>query len=303
VTESRDIAVAIATRDRPAQLARCVDAILDGALTPVEIVIVDQGSTPDAAHRLAEYVRRGIALAHILQRPLGLSAARNAALRAASASLLAITDDDCVPSHEWLLGLARVLDESPEVVAVTGPVLPLGPEEEGKPLSSRSGRSPRAFRRGAVPWVVGTGGNFGCRREAILAVGGYDERLGAGTEGGAGEDVDLLHRLLRGGQQIRYEPSALVYHARVSAERRRATRDSYGRGIGACCVLWFFEKDAAAPILLARWLALRTRRALKAVLVGHWRRVAEEVEVVRGTARGLAYGVKVARQATASGRR
>ena len=38
-----DVSVAIATMNRPAALARCVEAILDGDMKPAELIVVDQG--------------------------------------------------------------------------------------------------------------------------------------------------------------------------------------------------------------------------------------------------------------------
>ena len=38
------MSVVIATVDRPAGLARCLDALLSGSVVPSEIIIVDQGS-------------------------------------------------------------------------------------------------------------------------------------------------------------------------------------------------------------------------------------------------------------------
>src|SRR5262249_59428676 len=115
--------------------------------------------------------------------------------------------------------------------------------------SSRRGTERVEFRGRPLPWLVGTGANIAVRREWASRIGGYDERLGAGTRGGAGEDLDFLYRLLRSGAHVRYEPDALVYHERQSKARRRKTRTSYGRGVGACCALWLRERDAGGTAI------------------------------------------------------
>ena len=177
--------------------------------------------------------------------------------------------------------------------AVTGRVLPLGPELPGLyAVSSRISEAPAEFAGPALPWLVGTGGNFAARREVLLRAGGFDERLGAGSPGGSGEDMDLLYRLLRSGARIRYEPEAVVYHERQPRDRRLASRSSYGRGIGACCGLWLRGRDLNALAVLGHWLRMRGGMAAGAVRRRQWSSVREELLVLGGTARGLVYGLR-----------
>ena len=180
--------------------------------------------------------------------------------------------------------------------AVTGPVLPLGPETPGLyAVSSRISSSPADFAGRALPWLVGTGGNFAARRDWLLRVGGFDERLGAGSPGGSGEDMDLLYRLLRAGARIRYEPRAVVFHERQPRDRRLASRSAYGRGIGACCGLWLRGRDPHALAVLGGWLRMRGSMAAGALRRRQWGGVREELLVLGGTARGLVYGLRSGR--------
>ncbi|MEA2562772.1 MAG: hypothetical protein QOH06_4276 [Acidobacteriota bacterium] len=180
--------------------------------------------------------------------------------------------------------------------AVTGRVLPLGPEQPGLyAVSSRTSALPADFAGRALPWLVGTGGNFAARRDLLLRVGGFDERLGAGSPGGSGEDMDLLYRLLRAGARIRYEPQAVIYHERQPRDRRLASRSAYGRGIGACCGLWLRGRDLHALGVLAGWLRMRGGMAAGAVRRRQWSGVREELLVLGGTARGLVYGFRAGR--------
>jgi len=71
-------------------------------------------------------------------------------------------------------------------------------------------------------------------RSAIGNVGGFDERLGAGSHFPASEDNDLGFRLLEAGYRINYDPEAALYHRAWRNERDfLALRWSYGRGQGA----------------------------------------------------------------------
>lgn len=286
-----DLTVAVATLDRPQGLARCLEALALGTVRPAEVLVVDQGEG-------ADLVVEGLPIRHLRQERRGLAASRNLALTEASRPVLAVTDDDCVPDVGWVAALEQAFRSPHPPDAVTGPVLPLGPEAPGLyAVSSRTSASPADFTGRALPWLVGTGANFAARREWLLRAGGFDERLGAGSPGGAGEDMDLLYRLLRAGARIRYEPRAVVFHERQPRERRLASRSAYGRGIGACCGLWLRERDLHALAVLGGWLRMRGGMAAGALRRRQWGGVREELLVLGGTARGLVYGLRSGRAA------
>jgi GT2 family glycosyltransferase len=287
-----DLTVAVATLDRPDGLARCLEALATGTMQPAEVIVVDQGLGADVV--VASFQGR-LPVRCLRQERRGLAASRNLALTEALRPVLAVTDDDCVPDVHWIAALDRAL-RSPGPDAATGRVLPLGPEATGfYALSSRTSESPADFTGRALPWLVGTGGNFAARREWLVRAGGFDERLGAGTAGAAGEDMDILYRLLRAGARIRYEPRAVVFHERQPRERRLASRSAYGRGIGACCGLWLRGHDLHALAVLAGWLRMRGAMAAVALRRRRWNSLREELLVLGGTARGLVYGLRAGR--------
>jgi hypothetical protein len=114
----------------------------------------------------------------------------------------------------------------------------------------------------------------------------FDVRLGVGTAGKAGEDLDLIDRLLADGERIRYEPAAVVRHERQTPARRTASRYAYGYGVGALVGLGLRRREARPLVHLARWLALRARLAFAR------RALADELRVLAGTCGGLVYGLR-----------
>ena len=217
----------------------------------------------------------------------GLSAARNLGARTANADVLAFTDDDCVPDGEWLAELGRAFAADAAPAVVTGPMLPLPGASPGLvAVSSRTSRERREFTGRALPWEVGTGGNTAIRRAWLDRVGGFDERLGVGTPGHAGEDLDLFRRVLQAGGRIVYEPDAVCRHEQKTPAERRARRASYGLGAGAALGLWLREGDPRALPALARWVSLRARMAVRGSAT-------DELRVLGGTVRGLAYGLRL----------
>jgi GT2 family glycosyltransferase len=285
------ISVAVATVDRPAALARCLDALLAGDLLPSEVLVVDQGTPDPTAKVLAARPDGPVALVHLPQRRRGLSTARNLALAQARCPILAITDDDCVPDRGWIAAISRAFSGQAAPDAVTGRVLPLGPARPGLyPVSVRDSTRCAVFAGRAIPWLVGSGGNCAVRRAWLASVGGYNERLGAGSPGKAAEDIDLFYRLLCAGARIGYEPDAVIYHERQSRERRRASRWTYGYGVGALCGLCLRRRDPYAFRMLAHWAFQQAWAGAGSLRRQEWWQAHTRVLSLAGTIPGLWYG-------------
>jgi histidinol-phosphate phosphatase family protein len=121
----------------------------------------------------------------------GPAAARNFGWRASSADWIAFLDDDVVPDPTWLADLAADLGS-------------LSPSEAG----SQGGlRVPLPVRRPQTDWERNVSGlerawwataDMAFRREALAAVGGFDERFPRAYR----EDADLALRLLDRGYRL-----------------------------------------------------------------------------------------------------
>jgi len=286
--EPSDITVAIATRGRPAGLRRCLAALAAGTAAPGEVLVVDQ--EPSAASReiVAAFGAR-----HIEQNGLrGLSVSRNGALAAASCAVLACTDDDCVPDPRWVAVLATTFERAPALAAVSGAILPLGPQPPDTfAVSLRTETATVDHTGRLIPWTIGSGGNFAARCTTLRDLGGWDERLGAGSRGRAAEDADLFHRILRTGGTVRYEPSAIVRHEWQSLERRLATRSSYGYGIGALAGIWLRRGDPLALRMLTTYARYHLRPLARAVAGGDADERRERWQALAGVPGGVAYGL------------
>ena len=290
------IAIVIPTLGRAAALERCLVGLRDGHRLPDEVVVVDQSD----AISIEAVVRRldsgWTNLRRIASPSLGVSHARNLGWRSATSSIVAFTDDDCVPDQGWLAAVDQALADDPTLDATTGRVLGLGPEVAGlHAVSSRIDEHDRTYAGRTLPWRVGTGGNLAVRREAIEHVHGFDQRLGPGAPGEAAEDLDLVYRLLATGSRIRYEPRALVYHERQSTRRRRLSRPRYGHGLGAFAGITLRRGDLYGAVVLGAWVVERVRLLAGATL-RPWRpraadRALDERLLLRGVADGLAYGL------------
>ncbi|MDR2934256.1 MAG: glycosyltransferase [Candidatus Adiutrix sp.] len=93
------VSVIIPTFNRAWSLGRAIDSVLAQDYRPLELIVVDDGSTDETSRLLAPLAAKG-RLRLLGQPNRGVSAARNAGLAAAQGSLLAFLDSD----DEWLPG-------------------------------------------------------------------------------------------------------------------------------------------------------------------------------------------------------
>jgi GT2 family glycosyltransferase len=178
------------------------------------IVVVDNGSTDGSADGLGDDVR-----VVRLGRNRGFAAAANAGITAAGTQLVALVNSDVVLEDDWLARMVAALGpdggdvaavackmvslHDPEVLDDAGDVL----RRDG--VCEQRGRGRRDDGRWDAPGEVfsACAGAALYRREAVEAVGGFDELLFSYLE-----DVDLGLRLRLGGWRARYEP-AVARHA------------------------------------------------------------------------------------------
>lgn len=202
------IAVVAATHDRPRRLVQLLDALRAQTIgtDAFEVVIVDDASQPETVEVLRAQLAIGDLALTVIRRDVsgGPGAARNEGWRAASAPLVAFTDDDCAPTPVWLEeALAVFAANDGGDVFIQGPTLP-NPDEEA---------SYNAFSHSV--WVTQLGPSFEtCNivypRALLERFGGFDHE--AYTMPG-GEDTDLAQRMLLAGVRAIWAPDMLVHHA------------------------------------------------------------------------------------------
>lgn len=237
---AEDVSVVICSRERAEMLGDTVRSLLAGETLPRELVVVDQSkSVHEEIANLADV--DGCRVLYIHSDTTGLSRARNVGLRAASGAVAVMIDDDMLVERDWLTELLAGRPAGERGVA-TGRVLAAPPEGRAgvvPPAALVESTTPATYR-GPQPMDVVPGAGVALPRELVLELGGYDERLGAGTRFAAADDNDMGHRLLRAGCAVRHVPAAVVYHRawRTRGELVRL-RWAYGRGKGA-----FYAKHA-----------------------------------------------------------
>lgn len=289
------ISVIISTLNRPRSLARCLDALMAGTRLPTEVVVVDQGDSVATHDVLSSRSSSGVAFVHVVLARKGLSASQNLGVERASCPIVSIVDDDCVPDPYWVEFAVRQHEAAAGPLLLGGRVLPLPAiGDRTLPLALRESTDRVVLAADAMPWDLGTGGNFSVTRSSYLQVGGNDERLGTGSPGRAGNDLDLFRRLMRAGAEARFEPELLVRHERATPDEYRSRSWTYGFGVGACIAVWSAEGDRWALRALSAWVKMRVW--LLGAAIRRRRSVTDEVRVILGTAQGLWYGRRLGRR-------
>ncbi|MET4322923.1 glycosyltransferase [Bradyrhizobium sp. RT5a] len=279
------ISVVICTRDRPQVLKRCLDSFgpIMGDLR--EIIVVDNAPT---SGDVAEIAKGRVNVRYVAEGRQGLSIARNTGMRAATGSIIAFTDDDVMVHRKWAKRI-RAAFSSPEILSVTGLVLPaelrttsqLAFEIElggfGRGLQCQRFRD-QVFRPmipfGPPVWHVGAGANMAIRRSALQAVGGFDERLGAGAAG-CSEDSEYWYRVLAAGYDCYYDPAIVVYHEhRHSPAQLKSQMRAYMKGHVSALLVQYARHGHAGNLrrvfaTLPWYYALQILAALRP---SHWRR-------------------------------
>jgi glycosyltransferase involved in cell wall biosynthesis len=269
-----DLVVATVDRARP----------LDALLTSLEsqthrgfrVVVVDQNVDDRAEEVLAAHPGLDVLR---LRSERGLSRARNAALPALDADLVAFPDDDCSYAPDLLERVAarfaadhRLDGLAGRAVALDGAADPLW-EQDAAELTTRN------------LWNRVISFALFLRRGLVTRVGSFDERLGlgSGTPWSSGEEVEYIARALRAGARIDYDPALVVMHAvkTYSPAELRAVGLRDGASVG-----WILRRHGYGARTISRML-LRPLGGIGASLVrGDVARASFHAATLRGRGRG-----------------
>jgi GT2 family glycosyltransferase len=203
-------------------LPACLDAIADQTQAPAEVIVVDNGSHDGSCEYLtaAHPEVRVIPLGH----NTGFAHAANRGIAAATSPFVALINTDVVLGRDWVERSVHAIADEERAAAVATKMLQLeNPAEvyDAGDILRRDGACEQRGRFGrddgsydeAEEIFGACAGAALYRRDAVLAVGGFDERFFAYLE-----DVDLALRLRLAGWHCRYEP-ALALHAGESSSR------------------------------------------------------------------------------------
>ena len=164
------VSAVIGTWNRAPYVGEAIRSMLEQTLTDLELIVADDGSTDDTAQVVRSFDDERI---RYLPGPhVGISRNLNRALAEARAPHVALLDSDDSSYPTRLERLLAVLEARPEVAAVGHRLLEV--DQEDRPLNARSSFAPGDINAELMRFNPISNSAVMFRREAVLAVGGYD---------------------------------------------------------------------------------------------------------------------------------
>ncbi len=232
------VSVLIPAYNEQAVVGQCVSAVLELDYPELEVLVLDDGSTDETAASAAQAGADDPRL-EVVRDPVNRGKAErlNIGFRRATHDLVVVCDADTHLQRRAVRLLVARMMRRPRIAAVAG-----GPHVTNRKNLVAALQMLEAasiiglIRRtqgfvGRVGVVAGVLGLF--RRDAVLAVGGYDGRM-------ATEDIDLSWRLLMAGWETTFEPDALVgMEVPTTLPSLWAQRKRWARGQGEVLHTYF----------------------------------------------------------------
>ncbi len=246
-----DLSLIVSTIGRPEEFRRMVNSIASesGGGLDFELVVVDQ-SCRNETRRILEEAALPFPWRHV-RSARGVSLARNMGLSLARGRYITFPDDDVWYSGAMLAQAVDRLNRAPNLAGLCARLA----AGDGSDSMLRWSRTPKPVthrnhhRTSIGPVMV-------MRREVACRIGGFDEALGPGTVPyGAGEDADLVLRIIESGETIWYDPDLYLHHRdpRLDGDPdAQAEALAYGCGQGRMWRLHHFGRGWISFLLVRR---------------------------------------------------
>ncbi len=215
------VSIVINTLDRAESLDRTLIGLRQLRYPNFEVVVV-QGPCSDATGDVLARHSDVIRIGHCGEANLSMS--RNIGIAMAKGEIVAFIDDDAVPEPDWLGHLVAAFKD-PAVGAVGGFIRnPGGISFQYQVVIADRLGAATLRRPGAVPdrpgqYVSPTGTSVAVRRDALLAIGGFDEEYAYFLD-----ETDVNLRLVDSGWRLKLIPQAEVHHKFAQNQVRGADR-------------------------------------------------------------------------------
>lgn len=212
-------------------LREAVESVIAQTLPPIELILVDDGSTDDSLRTVAD-LKPPFPIRVITQRNAGQSAARNHGVRVSEGNYIALLDQDDAWYPEHLEELCKPFLSEKRLGWVYSN-LDVKDGNERVTTFGLLNYTKAKHPKGNLEELVGEDMHILpsaslILKEAFLAVGGFDERLSGY------EDDDLFRRMFEAGWRHIYLPESLsfwrIYGGSTSySPRMVASRNIYAR--------------------------------------------------------------------------
>jgi hypothetical protein len=198
------LSVVIGTVGKPAMVRCCIDEMRRTATMPLEIVVVDNGSTAHESALIANLRDKYGFFHQLLHYPqlIGYAAAYNAGIQASTGEYVMLLNNDAWPTQRgWDARLVSVLKSIPDAMLVT----PTMPRVAWLPQRA-NGPQPANCEVLSGPRVAFVAPLL--RRTTLDEIGPLDEAFAIG----GCEDDDYCERIMQAGGKIIVDPAVWFFH-------------------------------------------------------------------------------------------
>jgi glycosyltransferase involved in cell wall biosynthesis len=237
------VSIIISTQNRAASLEQTLRAF-DLVNVPlgwdVELIVVDNGSTDRTAEVTRSSRLQNVKILYLFESRKGKSHALNAALAVARGEAFLFTDDDVVPTADWLEKIAaplllRACDGTMGQIQLA--------KHLSRPWQSRDHLWSLAVSGSPVtPATELVGANMGLHRSVFQRIPGFDLELGPGASG-FGEETLLTWQMQEAGLRLQAVPDAIVVHHPDASRLLRAEwlKGAHKRGHSLAYLIYHWQ--------------------------------------------------------------
>ena len=232
-------------------LGQCLPSLLSQTLSPLEIILVDNGSKDGSV----EWVRGAFPQVRLITNETnrGFAAANNQAFRSARGDYVATLNNDAWAEPNWLEELTRAMESDPHIGMCASKMLfadrpqiinstGINLDWAGIAWDRRGGEVDTGQETEPVEVFGPCAGAALYRRAMLEELGGFDEDFFAYLE-----DVDLAWRARLAGWRCLYVPGAVVYHHHSATVGEGSYFKDYLLGRNK---IWLVVKNYPMPYLL-----------------------------------------------------
>ena len=208
-------------------LQRCIDSLAAQTIRPSRVIILDNGSSDPVGRRLQRPPSLRVELVRV-EANLGFAGGVNAAMKLATAPLVALVNNDVELDRDWIETLVPNFDIEPQLAAAQTILRRDASRIDGAGIDISDG----TFRQlgsghpidSVLPHPWGVSATAAIYRRAATGTEIFDERFFAYYE-----DVDLSARLLAEGWTLLVLQVAKGTHAGSRSASKLGTRGRYLR--------------------------------------------------------------------------
>ena len=180
-----NISVIIPTYNRASTIVRAIDSVLQQTHAPIEIIVIDDGSSDNTREILAAY---GLNIRYLYQDNRGVSSARNTGIAASCGDWIALFDSDDAWAPSKLMRQCEALRQHPGIPLCHTNEIWYRQGTRVNPMNKHQKHDGAIFSH-CLPLCCISPSSAVISREWLHAAGGFDESLPAC------EDYDLWLRL------------------------------------------------------------------------------------------------------------